>query len=125
MTVILPSGSGRYVHIDVGELAGGGQDATIFLDLVGVVDGAGPGLDLGHDLGGGHEAIALNEDVADEDAAGGRRSRRLGETGHAAQEHAQQNAGAAQRRRIKAILRLHGLVPVVPKTDFRSREGDG
>ena len=95
-------------------------------NFVGGVDGAGSRFDLGHNLGGGHEAIALNEYVANKDAAGGRRRRRLGQTGHAAQEYAQQSAGAAERRRIKAIHRLHGLIPVVSKKPtFAQVEGDG
>ncbi len=108
---------GAVVGFDVGELARSDEGAHVFLDGFRTVKGARPRLDLRHDLLGRDQPVALDEDVGHDDAAG------LGEAGDAAQENAQHDAGAAQRRRKVAIRRSHGLVPVVSEKIRLSLKG--
>ena len=86
---------GTIVGFDVGELARGDEGAHVLLDGFRAVGKAGPRLDLGHNLLGGDQPVALDEYVGDHDPAG-RGERRLGEAGQAAQEHAQHGAGGAR-----------------------------
>src|SRR5262249_45629358 len=83
------------LRLDIGKAPGGHQGADVLLDGLGAVLGAYARLDLGHDLGRGHLAVAAHEDIGDHQVV--LRPRGVGQAQGATQEDSHHDRRSACR----------------------------